>query len=87
MSELMLSPREVAERLTESLGVQIAEERVRAWCRGGKLPGARQVGRAWVVPESDVVAVERLKEHFSRDAIRNIHYLLPAPTTLGGMPR
>jgi predicted site-specific integrase-resolvase len=44
----LLSTADVAKRLTAD------ETTVRLWCRQGYFPNARQIGRGWIIPESDV---------------------------------
>lgn len=45
----LLSTVDVAKRL------QADETTVRLWCRQGYFPNARQIGRGWIIPESDVM--------------------------------
>jgi predicted site-specific integrase-resolvase len=44
----LLSTANVANRLKAD------ETTVRLWCRQGYFPNARQIGRGWIIPESDV---------------------------------
>lgn len=53
--EKFLSVKELAERF----GVRGAM--ARRWCEQGKFPNARQIGRVWVVPESDTKNFKRPK--------------------------
>ncbi len=44
----LLSTADVAGRLN------VDDSTVRLWCRQGRFPSAQQVGRDWVIPESDL---------------------------------
>jgi predicted site-specific integrase-resolvase len=44
----LLSIADVAKRLDAD------ETTVRLWCRQGYFPNARQMGRAWIIPEGDL---------------------------------
>ena len=62
MNEITLSVREAAERLN------VTGETIRQWIRNGFLPGAYQKtpGKrtsGFCVPESSIVAIERLREN------------------------
>jgi excisionase family DNA binding protein len=48
MSAKLLSTADVAARLDAD------DSTVRLWCRQGKFKSAQQVGRDWVIPESDL---------------------------------
>lgn len=44
----LLSVSDVAKKLKAD------ETTVRLWCRQGKFPNARQIGRGWIIPQSDL---------------------------------
>lgn len=48
MTSDLLSTYEAAARLS------VNHSTVRLWCRQGRFPNAQQVGRDWVIPESDL---------------------------------
>ena len=55
MAGALLATSDVAARL------QVDSSTVRLWCRQGRFPHAQQVGRDWVVPESDLTGFEKPK--------------------------
>ena len=55
MSEKLLSTREVAQRLG------VTRRQVQRLAKGGRLPNAFKVGETWVVPERDVVKLQKAR--------------------------
>jgi excisionase family DNA binding protein len=49
----LLSVSDVADKL------KVDETTVRLWCRQGRFPNARQIGRGWIIPVSDVEGFQR----------------------------
>ncbi len=53
MDHGLLSTREVGERLA------VSERTIARWCQDGLVPGAFKVGRAWLIPEASLAAIDR----------------------------
>jgi hypothetical protein len=51
----LLSTSDVAKLLNAD------ETTVRLWCRQGLFANARQIGRGWIIPESDLVDFQKPK--------------------------
>jgi excisionase family DNA binding protein len=49
----LLSVSEVADRLKADVTT------VRLWCRQGRFPNARQIGRSWIIPDGDIESFQR----------------------------
>jgi excisionase family DNA binding protein len=55
MSQKLLSTAEVAEKL------EVTRRQVQRLCKSGSLPNAFKVGYAWVVPQRDVVKLQKAR--------------------------
>jgi excisionase family DNA binding protein len=55
MSEELLSTREVARRLG------VTRRQVQRLAKSGRLPNAFKVGKTWVVPQRDVVKLQKAR--------------------------
>ncbi len=59
------------ETVTEcSARLNVPRERVKVWCKLGKLPGAKLVNRWWLIP-SDAVAPQDKRGVYDRSVISN----------------
>lgn len=55
MSDKLLSTGDVARRLG------ITRRQVQRLAKGGRLPNARKLGRDWLIPERDVVELQKAR--------------------------
>jgi Helix-turn-helix domain len=88
MTGLTLTSHEAAERLRHSLGADIKEPRVRGWCRAGKIPSAKRIGRTWHIPVRELEDIETVAYRFSAGADGAfLGSLLPARDSLAWLAK